>query len=417
MPIPRLRYVLFMWLCKTSGKAYKHEWEKGSAEVQTQQACANPEAVGMSPQNVSRIVKCFLRQHAKGAFPGGQLVLRREGKVVINEALGVSRGFRDDEAEVVLKTTADTLFPFYSCGKPLSAVAIAMLEDKGLLDIHEPIASIFPEFSKQGKSKITTYDVLTHRSGILLPHLHRRFDLWSNKSAITKQLIESKPMYNRGTLAYQPNEFSWILSEIVSRIDGRELADYIEQEISAPLNLPLLKFGLPAHSPVAKSYWLGKGNVMIGGNNIAEDYETYANSPAYFNCRNPSFSLVSNAASLAEFYECLVNGGISNAGYSLLSENTLRRYTRRHVFAWDKTLKSFNSMGCGFMTGLITPTSYGWWNTSKCFGHAGMFSCLAFGDYDKRISVAIATNGNRGLYDYMKRFIHLSHACRKACVS
>ena len=111
-----------------------------------------------------------------------------------------------------------------------------------------------------------------------------------------------------------------------------------------------------------------------------------------------------------------MNGGITSSGTSLLSEKTLKKYTLRQVFGWDRTLRSFNSFGKGFMTGLMTPSAYGWWNTNQCFGHAGMFSCLAFGDYDTGVSVAITTNGNRGIGDFAKRFIPLSHACRKACL-
>ena len=374
-----------------------------------------PESVGMDANKVDAVIELFKKQHANGAFPGGQLVLRRKGKIVINEAIGVASGFRSNETTPAVETKTETVFPFYSSGKPLAAIAIAMLEDKGLLDINAPIADVFPEFAKNGKGEITTYDVLTHRSGVLLPLLRVKFEVWDDKKEMLRQLVDAKPIYKRGTLAYHPNEFAWILSEIVSRTDGRELADYIEQEISIPLNLPDLKFGIPDNAPMARSYWLGKDKVMIGGINIAKDYENDFNSSKFFNNRSPSFALVTNAASLAAFYECLVNGGVTSSGSRLLSEGTLKKYTARQVFGWDRTIRSFNSYGMGFMMGLKTPSSYGWWNTNQCFGHAGMLSCLAFGDYDTGVSIAIATNGNRGLGDYMKRFIPLSHACRKAC--
>jgi len=370
----------------------------------------------MDATKANGVIELFKKQCANGSFPGGQLVLRRKGRVVINEATGIARGFRSNESIPAIETSIKTLFPFFSAGKPLAAIAIAMLEDKGLLDINAPIAEVFPEFAKNGKDQITTFDVLTHRSGVLLPHLHTKFEIWSNKKEMTRQLVDAKPKFKRGTLAYQPNEFAWILSEIVTRIDGREIADYIEQEISAPLELPELKFGIPDNAPMARSYWLGKDKLMIGGNNIAKNFEDWSNSPEYFNNRSPSFTLVTNAASLAAFYECLVNGGITHSGTRLLSEKTLKKYTSRQVFGWDRTINSFNLYGMGFMTGLLSPTSYGWWNTSQCFGHGGMFSCLAFGDNDTGISVAIATNGNRGIGDFVKRFILLSHACRKACL-
>ena len=221
-----------------------------------------------------------------------------------------------------------------------------MLEYKGLLDINSPVAATFPGFAKNGKGEITILDVLTHRSGVLLPHLHAKFEIWNNKAEMQQQSVDAVPLYKRGTLAYQPNEFAWILSEIVSRIDGRELADYIEQEISIPLQLSDLKFGRSGdeYQSMAYSYWLGKDKVMVGGNNVAKNYEDWSNDPQFFNSRSPSFSLITNAASLAAFYEVLVNGGTTATGTRLLSEDVLKRYTKRQVFGWDNTLKSFNRL-------------------------------------------------------------------------
>lgn len=208
------------------------------------------------------------------------------------------------------------------------------------------------------------------------------------------------------------------MSEIVSRIDGRELADYIEQEIAVPLQLPNLQFGLKdqSYNSIAHSYWQGKDKVMVAGINVADNYEGYSNSPEFFNSRNPSFTLIANAASLAAFYEFLVHGGKTPDGQQLVSENILKDYTTRQLFGWDKSVKTFLSLGKGFMTGTLTPSLYGWWNTKHCFGHAGVFSCLAFGDHETGISVAIITNGNRGLGDFMKRFIPIAHGCRKSCI-
>ena len=376
-----------------------------------------PDSVEMDARSVNNVVERFKQQYLDGAFPGGQFVVRRKGKVVVNEALGVARGFRPDESASALETSPETLFPVYSTGKPLAAVAVAMLEDKGLLDINTPIAEIFPEFANNEKGEITTLDVLTHRSGVLLPHLTGKFELWHRKE-MQKQLADAVPIYKRGTLAYQPGEFGWILSEIVSRVDGRELADYIEQEIAAPLQLSDLKFDLPdqGYNSIAHSYWQGKDKVMVAGINVADNYETLANDPQFFKSRNTSFTLISNASSLAAFYEFLVNGGITRGGQRLVSEEVLKKYTMRQLFGWDRSLKTFLSLGRGFMTGLLTPSPFGWWNTSHCFGHAGVFSCLAFGDYDTGISVAVITNGNRGLGDFMKRFIPISHGCRMACL-
>lgn len=375
-----------------------------------------PESVNMSADRLARVVERFERQQTTGSFPGGQLVLRRYGKPVLNEAIGIARGFRRGESAAPVPAEPQTPFPVLSAGKPLAATVIAMLEDRGMLDVNAPIAEVFPEFARHGKDQITTLDVLTHRSGILMPDFVQRMHLWGNREAVQKALIETVPTYPRGTLAYHPHEYGWILSEIVLRVDGRSLPDFFAEEIAVTLQLPALRFGLAGRDigAVAFSYWLGKERVMVAGVNVAEDFEGQ-NSEPFLNARNPATSLVSDAASLAGFYDFLVSGGKTPAGQQLISGKTLRHYTSRHALSWDRSLNTLMAIGRGFVVGTRFPSSFGWWNTQQCFGHAGGFSCLAFGDYGTGISAAIVTNGNRSMNDFLLRFLPLTDGLRAAC--
>ena len=365
---------------------------------------------------LTSVVGLFKKQQTSGAFPGGQLVLRRAGKLVLNEALGIARGLRAQEARPPMQVQSNTPFPVLSAGKPLAAICITLLEDRGMLDVNAPIARIFPEFGKHGKEQITTLDVLTHRSGILMPDFVKKRHLWADREAVQTALIETVPSYPRGTLAYHPYEYGWILNEIMLRVDGRSLPDFFADELAVPLQLPALRYGLAgrAITSVAFTYWLGGNTVNVAGINVAEDFETQ-NSETFFESRNPAVSLICDAASLAAFYEFLVNGGRTPDGQQLISENTLKKYTTVQVSAWDRSLRTPLSIGRGFVMGSLFPSSFGWWNTGQCFGHAGGFSSLAFGDYHTGISVAILTNGNRNMNDFLKRFIPLAHGLRNAC--
>jgi CubicO group peptidase (beta-lactamase class C family) len=376
----------------------------------------SPDSVGMDEGRLARAIDLFNKQQASGAFPGGQLTLRRNGKSVVNESLGIARGLRDQEAYPSMPVQPKTPFPALSAGKPLAAICIALLEDHGLLDVKTPIACIFPEFGKHGKDQITTLDILTHRSGMLMPGFVKTPHLWGDREAVQTALIETIPSYPRGTLAYHPYEYGWMLNEIVLRVDGRSLPDLFVDELAVPLQLPALRFGLAGRNPetVAFTYWLGKEKVNVAGINVAENFEVQ-NSAPFLDARNPATSLVCDAASLSAFYEFLVNGGTTPAGQQLVSENTLKKYTTVQVSAWDRSLRTPLSIGRGFVVGSLLPSSFGWWNTGQCFGHAGGFSSLAFGDYRTGISVAIVTNGNRNMNDFLKRFVPLAYGLRNAC--
>jgi CubicO group peptidase (beta-lactamase class C family) len=369
----------------------------------------------MDNKKLAQVVLLFHHQQSAGAFPGGQLVLMGGGKTLLNEAIGVARGFRPSEPQPPIPVQPSTPFPALSAGKPLAAIAIALLEDRGLLDVHAPIAQLFPEFARHGKEHITTLDVLTHRSGLLMPDFVRQPHLWGDRAAVQQAMIAAKPTYPRGTPAYHPYEYGWLLSEIVHRVDGRPLPTFFHEEIALPLHLPDLRFGLGERDPgsVAFSYWLGKAQVNVAGINVAENFEQQ-NSALYLDAQNPATSLVCSAASLAAFYDWLLHGDKSPAGPVPLQENTLRKYTTRQVRGYDRSLRTPISLGRGFVVGAILPSTFGWWNTVGCFGHAGGFSSLAFGDYRTGIAAAIVTNGNRGMNDVMRRFLPLAGKMRQA---
>lgn len=381
------------------------------------ESVVEPEAVDIDRGKLERVTRAFRKQLASGSFPGGQLVLRRRGKLVLNIACGIARGFRPEEDIPAITVKPDTPFPVFSAGKPLAAMVVAILEDRGLIDVEAPIARIFPEFARQGKENITTLDVLTHRAGLLMPELIRRPELWDDRDAVLRHLIDTRPTYERGTFAYMPYEFGWVLAEICERATGRTLPTFFAEEIARPLNLHALSYGLAGRTldSVAFSYWLGKEKVMVAGVNVAENFDEVHNCARFFDALNPADSMVTDAAHLAAFYEFLLNGGVTPAGTRLISEEALRKYTARKLFGRDRSLRTFLNVGRGFILGGRFPSPFGWWNTGGCFGHGGGFSSLAFGDYHTGIAAAIITNGNKGFNDYATRFIPLAHRLRKAC--
>jgi CubicO group peptidase (beta-lactamase class C family) len=374
----------------------------------------DPETVGIDERRLKKVLDRFRRQQASGLFPGGQLALRRNGKPVLNEARGIARGLRPNEAIEPLEVQARTPFSVLSAGKPLAAVAIALLEDRGVLDAETPVAELIPGFEVHGKGEITILDVLTHRAGILLPDLVENPQLWEDREAVLRCLVEARPAYKRGTFAYMPYEYGWILAEIIFRVDGRTVAAFTREELFEPLGLPDLSFGLGGREidSLAFSYWFGKDRLMVAGIDVADDFEGRNNSASQFNSENPAVSLVANAACLAAFYEFLLAGGVTRTGKRLISEKTLEKYTTRNFVGWERSAKAFCAVGRGFMLGAGFPTIYGWWGSSGCFGHPGGFSSLAFGDRDSGIAAAIVTNGNRGFTDIAKRFMPLAHGLR-----
>ena len=70
-----------------------------------------PESLNINADRLARVVELFQSQQSSGSFPGGQLVLRHHGKLVLNKAIGIARGIRPSESISPVPVNSQTPFP------------------------------------------------------------------------------------------------------------------------------------------------------------------------------------------------------------------------------------------------------------------------------------------------------------------
>ncbi len=97
-------------------------------------------------------------------IPGAVVAVSRNGKTVWSEGLG----YADVENDV--PCTPDTVMRIASISKPLTAVALLQLWQRGLVDLDAPIQKYVPSFPQKainGKPvEVTTRQLLSHLGGI-----------------------------------------------------------------------------------------------------------------------------------------------------------------------------------------------------------------------------------------------------------
>jgi CubicO group peptidase (beta-lactamase class C family) len=349
---------------------------------------------------MERVRALFEKQHREGRFPGGQLVVRHRGQVVLEHVVGNARGFR--AGEEVMPVTPTTRFAVFSASKAVVAIALAMLEERGVIDVNAPVTRYFPEFGANGKEAITVLDVLTHRAGVIMPEFIADPSGWGDVARVKAAMIATKPRFKRGTLAYMPYEYGWILAEVVRGATGRGLDEFVHEEFG----MPGLRFGAGGDT-IARTYWLGTKKTVVAGNELSATFEAHNNRDDVVNAFIPGAGLVCTAHDLAAFYDALLQG-------KLVKPETLHRYTSAGISSFDRSNRIPMRMARGFMLGTIPPSIYGWWMTQHCFGHAGAFCTLAYADPTRELAVAIVTNGNAGPNDSLSRFASLGSAIRRA---
>jgi CubicO group peptidase (beta-lactamase class C family) len=134
-----------------------------------------------------------------------------------------------------------------SCSKAVVAISVHILAQRGLIDYDAPVARYWPEFAANGKAAITVRDILTHRAGLM------GFDEETGTSGpdlfdwerCTGALAKMEPWWKPGSAYfYHAATFGYLAGEIVRRVAGKTVGQFVDAEIARPLTLDMW-IGLP----------------------------------------------------------------------------------------------------------------------------------------------------------------------------
>ncbi len=140
----------------------------------------------------------------------------------------------------------DTLASVFSGTKGLTSTCVHLLADRGELNLHAPVARYWPEFASNGKQDITIASVLGHRSGVIGPRTRMHWSDTTDWDRVCADLAAAEPWWPPGTAqGYHMVSFGFILGEVVRRVTGRTIGQYLRTEIAEPMGVDI-HIGLPA---------------------------------------------------------------------------------------------------------------------------------------------------------------------------
>ena len=202
---------------------------------------------------------------AARAFPGGQVVVFYKGDLLLHRWYGFHT------YDSIRSTRPDDIYDLASITKVTSVLpAVMKLAGEGRFDLDATISDYFPEFSKTNKSDLVWRDVLAHNARLQpwIPYwrstvkksgkykartfkykqsnrfpveitdslyLHRKYKKKIYK-AIAKSPLNEEPGYVYSGLSF------YILPEIIERITGQPLEDYLREEIYDPIGATTLGY-------------------------------------------------------------------------------------------------------------------------------------------------------------------------------
>lgn len=140
----------------------------------------------------------------------------------------------------------DTIVNVFSSTKNVTALAALMLIDRGLLDPFAPVAKYWPEFAANGKDQVEVRHVLSHTSGVSGWEMSFRLEDVYDWEKSTSRLAAQAPWWQPGTASgYHAVTSGHLIGEIVRRITGKTLKDFVRDEIAEPLRADFQIGALP----------------------------------------------------------------------------------------------------------------------------------------------------------------------------
>ncbi|HTQ16227.1 serine hydrolase domain-containing protein [Mycobacterium sp.] len=130
----------------------------------------------------------------------------------------------------------DTIVNVFSSTKNVTSLAALLLIDRGQLDPYAPVAKYWPEFAANGKHDVEVCHVLSHTSGVSGWEMPFTIDEVYDWEKSTARLAEQAPWWKPGTASgYHALTSGHLIGEIVRRISGITLKEFVRSEIAEPL--------------------------------------------------------------------------------------------------------------------------------------------------------------------------------------
>src|ERR1700728_3133921 len=158
------------------------------------------------------------------------LVVALDGEIAVD----LWGGFRDEAGTV--PWTRDTITNVWSTTKTVTSLAALMLGERGQLDVDAPVARYWPEFAAAGKQDVLVRHLMSHTSGVSGLDQPASVDDLYDWDKSTSRFAAQAPWWAPGTASgYHALNFGHLIGEVVRRISGKPLKQFVAEEIAGPL--------------------------------------------------------------------------------------------------------------------------------------------------------------------------------------
>ena len=349
----------------------------------------------------------LMRRQIKQYGGGAAAAVFIEGKPVVDIWAGPAR--KDGTP-----WQRDTMSVCYSGTKGIASTAIHMLATDGLIDYEASVADYWPEFGCNGKQKITVRQLLSHQAGLhKIVHLVEKLTDILDWDLIVSRLAKTEPDFHPGTAnAYQAVTFGWLVGELIRRVSGLTVPEFIAQRIVKPLNLDGLYIGeadtqmdriadfvglpelqrhgaKPLDTDYRVPFWVRSKQLRdLGRRGLTPRHaKELFSHPSFWKACLPAMNGVATARSLAKMYAPLAMGGELD-GVRLVSEEVIRKASEVQTKRADRVTLYPLHWKLGYHR-----TDAFLMDVPAAFGHFGLGGAGGWANPEHRLSFAFLHSG------------------------
>ena len=301
-----------------------------------------PDAVDYDAFRFTVLHDHFNRMMNAGEIQCANYCLARDGKVFANTALGKFCYRPEDTRE----TQPDTIQKIASITKLFCTVAIFKLLEDGRIRLNQPVGDILPEFNTPPFNGITPAHLLSHTSGLppdpgCFENKYFKSPWYFIENAGDTPWLEAA--LSCGLRKKTGEEWAYcsfgfaVLGEIVSRVTGRFVHEYITENILKPCGMN--DSGFMEDRP--KNAADRERKIPFAKRLLVRDEETERGIADFITGKEPSVSvwdsvpstaggMYSTAEDLCKFGTMLLNKGTIN-GNRVLGRKTVERMTEQYT--------------------------------------------------------------------------------------
>ena len=365
---------------------------------------SQPEELGIDPRKLLEIDKIAKNGVLNGAFPGCQVVVAVEGKIIYQKSFGTQR------YEDTIKVKDTDVYDIASVTKIAgSTMALMKLQSEGKFSIDKTLKDYLPELTEGSQfGAILLKDMMTHQAGLTawIPFYKRTLKdgelnsaiysdekkdgfenqvtkgIWIKNSytdSIYKRILSSE----LGPKKYEYSDLGYyFIKKIVEKQSSQSLDEYLMKNLYEPMGLKYIRYKPLNYFPISQIVPTENDKVFR-----KQQVHGYVHDPgaAMLGGVGGHAGLFSNATDLASLMQLLLNKG-TYGNTSYIDKSVIEQYTRCQF-------PSSNRRGIGF----DRPKNSGGGTchevaSQSSFGHSGFTGTLAWADPEYQINYVFLSN-------------------------